>query len=273
MVTESQEDGEGELLRRLRGVLGDIPIGVSLDLHANISPAMVRLATVMTVYRTYPHLDMSDTRARCIQRLVNVIDGQAAISAFRQVPFLIPLHSQYTQQSPCQMLYQKLNDPALKAGEWIEFAMGFSAADVYDCGPSIIAYAQSEERASQLADRLTASVQQQRSSFDTSLLSACRRIHKKGPAKEAGKAVSLCEPSGGVRKALVADTKWTGVSIDVTDAHSTVVAVRRRLRLQATKTKIADRSYRRLHRRRWHLSYLLQCWPQYWQVVCCLHFG
>ena len=35
-------------------------------------------------------------------------------------------------------------------------------------------------------------------------------IHKKGPAKEAGKAVSLCEPSGGVRKALVADTKWTG---------------------------------------------------------------
>ena len=56
MVTESQEDGEGELLRRLRGELGDIPIGVSLDLHANISPAMVRLATVMTVYRTYPHL-------------------------------------------------------------------------------------------------------------------------------------------------------------------------------------------------------------------------
>jgi len=38
----------------------------------------------------------------------------------------------------------------------------------------------------------------------------CRRIHKKGPAKEAGKAVSLCEPSGGVRKALVADAEWPG---------------------------------------------------------------
>ena len=38
----------------------------------------------------------------------------------------------------------------------------------------------------------------------------CRRIHKKGPAKEARKAVSLCEPCGGVTKALVADTKWTG---------------------------------------------------------------
>ena len=36
------------------------------------------------------------------------------------------------------------------------------------------------------------------------------RLEFRRSREEAGKAVSLCEPSGGVRKALVADTKWTG---------------------------------------------------------------
>ena len=58
-VVEFCEDGEGELLRRLRMIVGpDLPIAVTLDLHANATQAMVELAQIWVSYKTYPHVDI-----------------------------------------------------------------------------------------------------------------------------------------------------------------------------------------------------------------------
>src|SRR5450756_3235383 len=65
MVAEHIEDGEGELLERIRAIIGPgVTIVAALDFHANISPRMVALTDALTVYRTYPHVDMSDTGRR-----------------------------------------------------------------------------------------------------------------------------------------------------------------------------------------------------------------
>ena len=62
MVTEHLDDGEGEILARVRKVIGkDLPLVVSLDLHANVTPQMVEHADALIAYRTYPHVDMADT--------------------------------------------------------------------------------------------------------------------------------------------------------------------------------------------------------------------
>ena len=62
MVSEHFDDGEGEILRRVREVIGDkLPLVVSLDLHANVTPDMVHHADALIAYRTYPHVDMADT--------------------------------------------------------------------------------------------------------------------------------------------------------------------------------------------------------------------
>ena len=62
MVTEHLDDGEGEILARVRKVIGkDLPLVVSLDLHANVTPEMVEHADALIAYRTYPHVDMADT--------------------------------------------------------------------------------------------------------------------------------------------------------------------------------------------------------------------
>ena len=59
MVTDSCDDGEGEILRRLREVCGrDLPIAITLDLHANVSELMCELANIVVSYKTYPHVDM-----------------------------------------------------------------------------------------------------------------------------------------------------------------------------------------------------------------------
>src|SRR5207248_2386609 len=62
MATEHFDDGEGEILRRVREVIGpDLPLVVSLDLHANVTPEMVEHADALIAYRTYPHVDMAET--------------------------------------------------------------------------------------------------------------------------------------------------------------------------------------------------------------------
>jgi len=176
MVTDSYQDGEAELLKRIQAKLGDIPIGVSLDLHANISPAMVRYSTLMTIYRTYPHLDMADAGKRCIQQLVSVIQGHVVRSAYRQLPFLIPLHAQYTGQEPCHSLYQQLDECAAGDGEWVELAMGFTAADIHDCGVAVVAYARSQARAEYLAQCVANSVTSCKHQFDTTLTTASHAV-------------------------------------------------------------------------------------------------
>ena len=57
MVTEGYDDPEGELLRRIREVAPDLPIAVAFDFHTNMSKATADNATVITGYRTYPHID------------------------------------------------------------------------------------------------------------------------------------------------------------------------------------------------------------------------
>ena len=65
MVAEHHEDGEGELLRRIRVLVGDrVPIVTSLDYHTNMTAEMVRHASAMVGYRTYPHIDMAATGGR-----------------------------------------------------------------------------------------------------------------------------------------------------------------------------------------------------------------
>src|SRR5215475_3236777 len=58
MVAEHVDDGEGELLRRIRAVAPRLPIAVGLDFHTQLTAAMVENATVIAGYCTYPHVDM-----------------------------------------------------------------------------------------------------------------------------------------------------------------------------------------------------------------------
>ncbi len=169
MVTESHADGEAALLAEIRARFGDIPLAVSLDLHANMSPAFVGHADIVTIYRTYPHLDMAQTGSRAMQRLLRLIDGETLHYAFRQVPFLVPLNAQYTGANPCAHLYHSAANLPASHGEFAEIALGFTAADIPDCGPSVIS-PPAQARADAIADVLLAAFAEAEETFDTALL-------------------------------------------------------------------------------------------------------
>ena len=80
MVTEHLDDGEGEILARVRKVIGkDLPLVVSLDLHANVTPEMVEHADALIAYRTYPHVDMADTGRAAARHLALLLQDEAAL--------------------------------------------------------------------------------------------------------------------------------------------------------------------------------------------------
>ena len=64
MVTDRFDDGEGELLRRIRAIDPKTPICVAYDMHANFFDAMVSNAQIVTGYQTYPHIDQRQTAER-----------------------------------------------------------------------------------------------------------------------------------------------------------------------------------------------------------------
>ena len=156
MVAEHLDDGEGELLRRVRSIVGSsIPVVAVLDLHANVTPEMVALADLLVAYRTYPHVDMAETGCRAAGILDRLFAGAGPrCKAFRQAGFLIPLSWQCTLAEPARSIYRLLETIEGEEDVVLSFTPGFPATDIADCGPSVLAYATSQAAADRAADRL-----------------------------------------------------------------------------------------------------------------------
>src|SRR4029077_12813142 len=131
MVTAHINDGEGEVLTRVREVIGDdLPLVASLDLHANVTPEMVEHADALIAYRTYPHVDMADTGRASAKHLALMLKTNARLAkAFRQLPFLIPISWQCTNDQPTKGIYEKLAALQSEAVPTLSFSPGFPAAD------------------------------------------------------------------------------------------------------------------------------------------------
>ena len=168
MVTEDWADGEGELLRRIRTALGPHrPIVASLDLHANVSPEMVAHSDMLISYRTYPHIDMAETGARCFAALRDMlVSGRRPDKALRQLDFLIPTIAQCTLGPPASEIFEALErlegEPGVTS---VSFNPAFPAADIPHCRPSILAYGSTQQQAEAAATELSALVNDAESDF------------------------------------------------------------------------------------------------------------
>ena len=180
MVTEHYEDGEGELLRRVREIVGtDVPIVISLDLHANVTEEMMDCSDAMTIYRTYPHLDMAVTGARAYDMLAAIKSGPRLHKAMRKIPFLFPLSSQCTDFDPCKSIYQQLATMSLRPGLCnVDFAAGFPPADIAECGAAVVAYGEDKTEAEAAAEGLYQQVLCAEGDFNFELLAPDEAVQR-----------------------------------------------------------------------------------------------
>ncbi|MBK0328901.1 M81 family metallopeptidase [Rhodobacteraceae bacterium F11138] len=76
MICETEDDPEGAILSAIRDQIGpSVPIAISLDLHAHVTPRMVKAAQIIVGFETYPHVDAYETGARATELLVRTIQG------------------------------------------------------------------------------------------------------------------------------------------------------------------------------------------------------
>ena len=180
MVAEHFEDGEGELMRRVRALIGErVPLVASLDYHTNMTPEMVRHASAMVGYRTYPHIDMAETGGRAARLLDRMLKERRPLyKAYRQLDFLIPLVWQCTLMEPAKGIFELIGEiergsdgsggPTRTHNQGIvsiTHTPGFPPADIAQCGPALVVYGHDREAAEAQADRLADFIKQQEPAF------------------------------------------------------------------------------------------------------------
>lgn len=179
MIYGYHQDGETEILKRIRHKVGNIPIVVSLDLHGNIAPECFELASAMIGYRTYPHVDIYETGERSAMLLAHLLAGKPIFKSFRQLPFLIPTSSQITSQPPLLTSFQLLE--SLEAESQVISASimaGFPLGDVECAGPSVFAYADRQQQADLAADSLLHSLLENEAYFVSHLVNLEEAIER-----------------------------------------------------------------------------------------------
>ncbi|HVR32233.1 MAG TPA: M81 family metallopeptidase [Acidimicrobiia bacterium] len=157
-VSEGYRDADGEILHRVRLLVGeDVPIGVSLDMHANISQKMVDNATIINTYMTNPHLDPRPRARRVADLIIRTVRGEIQpMKALEMPPLAINILRQGTSDSPMKELVAFAAEQAARPGVLsVSTAEGFPYADVEEMGMAFIAITDGDqELADDVARRL-----------------------------------------------------------------------------------------------------------------------
>jgi microcystin degradation protein MlrC len=178
-VAVGADDAEGELLARIRAVVGHgMPIVASLDLHANVTERMLNLTSAMTAFRTYPHVDMRETGARAAQMLALRLGRPPRHMHAERVSFLLPLNAQCTLMQPAASVIALIDRLEAEHDVELNFAMGFSAADFAECGPVLFGYGAEHARVHEAVQRLHSEVVSRRAEWSLDLLSPAAAVER-----------------------------------------------------------------------------------------------
>ncbi len=156
MVTESLEDGEGQLLKRLRAIDPKTPIAVALDMHANLYDEIIAHATVVAGYRTYPHIDTYETALLAGEILLRTMRGEVRpVMAWGNVPMLPHVMRQGTDDHPNRELQQRCAAMSAEGALAASLFTGFPHADIANAGLSAVVVTDGDRRlAEELRDEL-----------------------------------------------------------------------------------------------------------------------
>lgn len=168
MVTTDGGDGEGALLARVRAAAPQARIGVALDLHTNLSQAMVDNADVLVGFKTYPHIDMVETGEHVIRVIETLLERECATFKARVHPPLLAQTLQMNTEEPGAM---RDAIEAARAAETRDGILavsvfgGFPLADIADAGMSVLVIAQNQRLADDTAQKIAQQLWDARKAF------------------------------------------------------------------------------------------------------------
>jgi microcystin degradation protein MlrC len=173
LVVEDQPDGDGEIIARMRALLPEgAPIGVSLDLHAHVTPLMLQPGTFHVGYQQYPHIDIPETGARVARLMLDVLAGRRRpVMSLAKVPMIVPAVAGRTTDGPLAEVARAARS-AEAAGEVLHASI-FPVQpwiDEPDLGFAALVCADGDAAAAQrVAERLCAMAWERRAVFELGL--------------------------------------------------------------------------------------------------------
>lgn len=174
-VCEDEDDLSGEVLGEIRALAGpDTPIVISLDSHANVTRRIVDQVNGIVGYRTFPHVDYTETGYRAAQLLLDLTEGRRdPVIAFRKVPMIVPAENHQTARGPMKDMW---DEAAKGEGEGVSVATSLFAVqpwlDVKEMGCSVVVVGERsrQSEAESEADRLAKLLWDRRRDFDVELM-------------------------------------------------------------------------------------------------------
>jgi len=142
MATESRQDPETEAVREIREEVGyEMPLMVTLDLHANKDEALLKEATAVFGFQSSPHVDMRNTGVRAAHAMVRTLRGEVKPAvALRKPGVVVPSVFSATTVSPARDIIDRVHAWEREPGVVDVTALfGFAWADVGPLGMGMVA--------------------------------------------------------------------------------------------------------------------------------------
>jgi len=218
MVTRSHDDGEGELLARVRAAAPGIPIGVALDLHGNITQTMLDNCDVIVGFKTYPHVDMVETGEHVARLFAPLLDGGPLPAMALCHPPMLAATLCMNTTTDCAMTdlvdlaRQAERRPGVQA---VTVFGGFPIADLAETGLSIVTVADTPDLAAEIAGELGREAWRRRAEYV---------YHEEPLAQSIARAVALADGSAPVLLLDHGDNCMSGGSCDVMDVLEELLA-------------------------------------------------
>lgn len=218
MATKTHDDGEGELLRRIRAIRPTLPIAISLDMHANITALMVNNCDVLTGYHTYPHIDMDSTARRGAKAFFAMLNGHTKpVLRWGNAPMLPHVMRQGTDDEPNASLQHSAIAMEQAGCLGVSVFTGFPHADIYDAGFSVVAMTDDDSAAAQThVNNLLASAWRARQDF----------VYEVEPLPDSMQRAKAAASSPGDGPVIVLDhydNTASGGTMDTTEVLSAVL--------------------------------------------------
>lgn len=167
MVAETTIDGEGTLLARLRSIAPELPIAISLDLHANMTADIIDNCTIAVGYKTYPHLDMYQAGEHAGRLLVRTLAGEIdPVMVWGSRPILAQTLRMGHQDEPMGPLIETARRQEAQGLLASSVFGGFPLADIWHAGLSVVTIADGDrDRAETARDELLDAAWAERAAF------------------------------------------------------------------------------------------------------------
>lgn len=155
MVADGYEDCEGDLLARVREIVGPgVVVGAELDPHCHLSEAMVSNTDILVAYKEYPHTDIRERALELVDFCAAAAERRIApVAAIADCGMVVTIR---TPQEPARGYIDRISALEGKDGILsISVVHSFAWGDVPDMGTKLLVYADGDAGAAQrLARRL-----------------------------------------------------------------------------------------------------------------------